>query len=528
MTSVDSRTARARTWRAGLVLASGLVLILCSGFPARADLLYFQKGGEVQASATVNGDRVFIELPEGKYEFHRGDFRKRVPGFVPAEQWHDRLKQAQSAGFPAQFEAAWWAIENGLIDKAAAVLRDLHRENPKDAPTARMVAALERIERPCKDPELSEFRKTLGISTSLARGPHIVLLHGPTGDEDEARERVALLEKLITGYYLVFAAQGIELPVPARRLILAWFADQKAYLTFLHNQNADAFATTRGYFHPTWNAVVAYDARSSDKQREGRENAIARREELRRFQTTVDGLPPRVRLRVTLTGEPARTLGRAEALGLLDRLEREVRREEILLELERRAINEGTATHELIHLLAANSGLLPRHDAFPIWLQEGLAMQFEVIRGGRWAGIGRVHDIRLPDWRRIQPLPRLEPLVRDAGYGRGYQRDLYAQAWSLVFFLRSQHPEQFLTYLDLLRSPDATLAEQSPSDRFFTAFQRAFGTDLEPLERDWHEFMGCLQTPLERHAPDPQPPPPSPASSKPSAPRRPTTARAKN
>ncbi len=385
-----------------------------------------------------------------------------MPGFVPAEQWHDRLKQAQSAGFAARFEAAWWAIENGLIDEAAAVLRDLHRENPKDAPTARMVAALERLERPCKDPELSEFRKTLGISTSLARGPHIVLLHEPTGDEDEARERVALLEKLITGYYLVFAAQGIELPVPARRLILAWFADQKDYLAFLHNQNADAFATTRGYFHPTWNAVVAFDARSSDKQREGRENAIARREELRRFQTTVDELPPRARLRVTLTGESARTLGRAEALALLDRLEREVRREELLLDLERRAINEGTATHELIHLLAANSGLLPRHDAFPIWLQEGLAMQFEVIRGGRWAGIGRVHDIRLSDWRRIQPLPRLEPLVRDAGYGRGYQRDLYAQAWSLVFFLRSQHPEQFLTYLDLLRSPDATLCGAIP------------------------------------------------------------------
>ena len=87
--------------------------------------------------------------------------------------------------------------------------------------------------------------------------------------------------------------------------------------------------------------MVAYDARSSDKQREGRENAIARREELRRFQTTVDRLPPRARLRVTLTGESARTLGRAEALALLDRLEREVRREELLLDLERRAINEG-------------------------------------------------------------------------------------------------------------------------------------------------------------------------------------------
>ncbi|MGB0067789.1 MAG: DUF1570 domain-containing protein, partial [Isosphaeraceae bacterium] len=194
---------------------------------------------------------------------------------------------------------------------------------------------------------------------------------------------------------------------------------------------------------------------------------------------------------------------------------REVRREELLLDLERRAINEGTAAHEIIHLLAANSGLLPRHDAFPVWLQEGLAMQFEVIRGDRWAGISRANDPRLPDWRRIQPPPPLEPLVRDAGYGRGYRRDLYAQAWSLVYYLRVQHPPQFLTFLDLLRGPDASLAELSPSERSLTAFRRAFGSDLETLERGWHQYMATVQTPLERHAPDPQlPPEPAPRSNR--------------
>ncbi len=301
------------------------------------------------------------------------------------------------------------------------------------------------------DPELLEFRKALGISTSMARGPHVVVLHQQT--EAEADERVALLERVIAGYYLIFAAQGIELRVPERRLICAWFADQKDYLTFLHSQGADAFATTKGYYHPTWNAVVAYDASSSDRQQFGHETARARREELAQFQTTVDRLPARARLRVTLTGESARTLDRAAALALIDRLEREVRREELLLDLERRAINEGTAAHEIVHLLAANSGLLPRHDAFPVWLQEGLAMQFEVIRGGRWAGISRANDPRLPDWRRIQPPPSLEPLVRDSGYGRGYRRDLYAQAWSLVYYLRVQHPRQFLTFLDSASKP---------------------------------------------------------------------------
>jgi hypothetical protein len=256
--------------------------------------------------------------------------------------------------------------------------------------------------------------------------------------------------------------------------------------------------------------VVAYDARSSDRQRHGRESAIARREELESFQVTVDHLPPRAKLRVTLTGEPARTLGRTDALALIDRLEREVRREELLLNLERHAIDDGTAAHEMIHLLAAHSGLLPRHNAFPVWLQEGLAMQFEVIRGARWAGIGRAHDLRLPDWRRIQPAPRLEPLVRDAGFGRGYNRDLYAQAWSLVYYLRAQHPQQFLTFLDLLRSPESASEDLTPSQRSLDIFQRAFGADLEALERDWHAFMSKVQTPLELHAPHAKPEPQRP------------------
>ena len=265
---------------------------------------------------------------------------------------------------------------------------------------------------------------------------------------------------MITGYYLVFAAQGIELQVPDASPDLRLVRTTRRTTWRFSSQNAGAFATTRGYYHPTWNAVVAYDARSTERQRDGRENAIARREELSRFQDDRRPASARAKLRVTLTGESARTLGRADALALLDRLEREVRREELLLDLERAAIDDGTAAHEMIHLLAANSGLLPRHDAFPIWLQEGLAMQFEVVRGGRWAGIGRAHDLRLPDWRKIQPAPRLEPLVRDAGFGRGYQRDLYAQAWSLVYYLRARASR---AVLDLPRPPPQSRRRRSPS-----------------------------------------------------------------
>ena len=120
---------------------------------------------------------------------------------------------------------------------------------------------------PCIDPDFDRFQKALGIETRVARGPHVILLHQHS--DAEADERIALLERVITGYHLLFAAQGVELRVPRRRLVSAWFADQKDYLAFLRSEDAEAFATTRGYFHPTWKAVVAYDARSSDPPANG-------------------------------------------------------------------------------------------------------------------------------------------------------------------------------------------------------------------------------------------------------------------
>ena len=363
-----------------------------------------------------------------------------------------------------------------------------------------MVAVLDRLDRPCDDPEYARFQKALGTETRVSRGPHVILLHQHS--DADAEERIAVLERVILGYHLLFAANGVELAVPRRRLVSAWFADQKDYLDFLRSEAATAFATTRGYFHPTWKAVVAFDARSSESQRTARTKLATRREELRRYGELVAQAPARSRVRVKVAGEPLRTVGRDEARALLARIDGEITGETVLLDLDRRSIDLGTAAHEMVHQLASDSGLASNHDVFPVWLHEGLAAQFEVIRGGRWAGISRAHDLRMPDWRRLPSPPRLERLVRNAGFGRGYQRDLYAQAWALVYFLRTQHSQQFVTFIDLLRSPrfDEESAVSPEGDHVFDAFRRAFGTDIDRLEGAWHQFMKTVRTPLEQHA----------------------------
>lgn len=486
--------------------AIGLLAILSFASIIRGDLIYFTRGGEAQLPARVEGNRVLLSLPDGEIELAREDARKIVPGFWPADEWPARRQKALAGGFDARFAAMWWALENGVTAEAAEEVRALHRLYPKHAPTARMASVLDRLAAPCPDPDFGAFQKALGIEASVARGPHVILLH--QHPPAEAAERIQMLESVITAFHLLFAGEGIELATPRRRLVSAWFAQKKDFLAFLHSEAADAFATTRGYFHPTWDAVVAFDARSTEEQRGAREVLAKRRDELGQFSQRLQTAPERARIRMELGGESVRTVSRSEARAAISRLEREITCETMLLDLDRRSIDLGTAAHEMIHQLASASGLVPRHDAFPYWLHEGLAAQFEVIRGGRWSGISRAHDLRLPDWRRIQdPLP-LERLVRDGGFGRGYQRDSYAQAWALVYYLRTSHSREFLKFLDLLRNPDIGDGADSPplarSDRVFRAFQRAFDSDLAALERDWRAFMATVKTPLEQNQPPDQ------------------------
>lgn len=115
-------------------------------------------------------------------------------------------------------------------------------------------------------------------------------------------------------------------------------------------------------------------------------------------------------------------------------------------------------------------------------------MQFEATRAGRWAGLDAAPAVRLADWRSIRPAPRLAPLLHDAGFGHGYKRDPYSQAWALVYFLRRAHPSEFVGFLDRLRVPSP--GDPDRGERASEAFRAALGDDLPRFERAWHAYMG--------------------------------------
>jgi hypothetical protein len=168
----------------------------------------------------------------------------------------------------------------------------------------------------------------------------------------------------------------------------------------------------------------------------------------------------------------------------------------LLADLEQRRSDQAAAVHELVHQLVIASGLAPQYDQFPIWLHEGIAMQFEAFRGGQWAGLAEIPDHRLDQWRRLRSAPSIDAIVRDEGFGQGYAPAPYAAAWALVFHLRTKQPEAFVAFLDQLRNP-----RSGSGDHGAAAFHAAFGHDSEPLRRDWMENLRTLRTPIEQNLP---------------------------
>jgi hypothetical protein len=431
------------------LLAVVTTAVVVSPPRAAGELLYFKAGGRIQAPATVRDGLVTVETPFGRFEFPESDFLKIVPGYCPERDWPARRDAALAGDVEARLSAAWWALENGLVPECVGMLREARASAPSDPQAARLGTLIDRLDRPCPDPDTATLRTALGTPCEEARSQHVLLLHQT--DPAEARARLEVLENVVTAFYICFAFQGFDLPVPKNRLVSVYLRDRDRYVAFLESQNAGSFRSTFGYFHPTLQAVVAYDLR------------------------------------------PTQLRNRPDGTHATDR------RLKLLREAELRAFDLGTAAHEMVHLVVSVSGFDRDRRRMPLWVHEGLAAQFEVVRGGRWAGVGRAHDIRLPDWHALPTPPPLVTLLRDSAFGRGYQRDLYAGCWALVAYLQKTHPREFLTFIDLLRNPETS--EDSRGDRVLDLFRQAFGDDLSSLEADWHRQTSATRTPLDDYAP---------------------------
>ncbi len=458
---------------------------------ASPEWLEFAEGGSAQLEITTKGDTVEVLAPAGPYHFRKSDFRLIEPIPWPETAWPERKDGALKEGGEARAKAAVWALERGLVGEAAILFRSAVDADPETQPASRCVLTLDRLQVPCPSANLEPIRQALGGRFQAIEGAHVVLLH--QHDVAEAAERLAFLETIVTAYYLEFARLGFDLPAPRHKLPVAWFASRGDYRDYLKSEGAGAFLSTRGYHHPGRGLVAFYDARSDPEHLQGRKDLEARRAEMEALQRGVQRMTARDRVRLSVGDEPPRLLDRKGAEQAVETLRRRLDRQALLNELRWRKLDLGTSAHEMIHLLVDTSRLSPRPGAFPHWLLEGLAMQFEAVRGDRWAGLGTPSPLRLEDWRNQKPSPPLEPLIHDVGLGQGYRQDPYAAAWGLVYDLRTHDPSALVTLIDRLRLPALDAEAEASPKRVVDAFSASIKVDWPTYETGWHDRMARLQ-----------------------------------
>ncbi len=429
--------------------------------PVVADVLSFVHGGQVECPVVDHPQTVDLILPWGHFSFPRGAFRRVILAESLSSTWRQREAKAEQSGTAsARFEAAWWALEQGLTAEAILMFR-VANATPgasKHAPLVRVGRLLDHLDAclPTREEHVVDSLLA-GSGWSRLEGRHVVLIH--QGGSADAAERLSVLDRVVETYYLSLAAQGLELPLPENKLVSIWFARQADYISTLRRIDAAPFANTQGFYHPGFKVVFAFDTRSIPDQAVPRRDLQERR--LNSCQSTDQWV--------------------------------EIDRQMLLLDIRWRGIDLGIAAHETVHQLVAASRLAAHADDWPNWLHEGFSAQFEVVRNGRWAGIGHSNDNRLPDWRSIQHAPQLAPLLRDIGLSHGYNRDRYAEAWSLVYFLRKTRPTEFVTFLQLLQAPHFP----GPNQTSQAAFESAFDANIMSLQIDWRRFMNQLTLPID-------------------------------
>src|SRR5579872_2850599 len=145
---------------------------------------------------------------------------------------------------------------------------------------------------------------------------------------------------------------------------------------------------------------------------------------------------------------------------------RQIKINEVLTDIDRWNCDLATVSREASHLLAANTGLLPRRVEIPGWVHDGLAAYFEAPSDGAWAGSGAVNESRLHDYEAMKNdvvHASIDFIVADnlRSYAspRGAAQQADAQVWALTHFLFEKHVHELVKYYRLL-------AEMPPDVKF--------------------------------------------------------------
>ena len=153
-----------------------------------------------------------------------------------------------------------------------------------------------------------------------------------------------------------------------------------------------------------------------------------------------------------------------------------------------------TIIHEGTHQLMFNTGLQTRFSDTPLWLNEGIAMYFEVPDLGAnngWRKIGQVNFLRLHrvlDYFNRRPGDSLKTMImNDQCFRDDAALDMYAQAWAFNYFLLNNYEKEFVAYLKFM-SEKPRMRLDTPEERLAN-FQKFFKVDIEQLDKELIKYI---------------------------------------
>jgi hypothetical protein len=388
-----------------------------------------------------------------------------------------RLAEAQKRTIDDCFQVALWITERGFVDRLPELLKIAEAKAPQDERLRKLKEFYERVRQPI--PEAPEQRKymesIMGPGFEYKTSDHYLLAHDSPGAA-LAQRRLELLENVYQTFYVWFYLKGRELRFPKEKLMVVLYGAHENFKVLVDRTDPELIHAA-GFFHRLNNLAVFWAQDTS-------EFGQAVRKIQRDLQKQAEEAKKR---RDAGAGEIVRLV---QVVNLLQDVSFESEEVEVV-------------SHEGLHQLAGNSGLLPRRIFSPHWVNEGLAAFFETPKDATWAGIGAVNERRINSYRllrdRYREVCKLDFVASDRIFTHAANvaamDAAYGPSWALTHFMLNKKFDQFMKYYEALSRLPVDMP--IPEDQLLSVFQKVFGGDLSGLEQEWHFYMRELKTEQE-------------------------------
>ncbi len=428
------------------------------------------------------GGSIVYQIPNIGYLHLHADTSRIIKAPTREERFRSSLRRAERQhDVEIALQAARFALHNGLLECFYEAARLSWKLDPRHPAVQRLASAEKEMRRPLQDAETSIERlgKTVPQAAACFRtSDHYVLMYNVDQSADGCpqrllvKERLELLERVYRTFFLKFALEGKVLSPPRERLPVVLFSQQEAYLHYA-NIVAPNLRQSAGCWSPASNVAAFVNQDTHDFHRSLRHDA-------------------------ELLSDRTNELVRTHAKGSRDAIQFAGTMEK-LADIMRDQSDVAVVTHEAVHQLAGNAGLIPRGRTTLIWAQEGLASYFETPAGAGWGGVGAVNGHRLKWYRALQDHEQFANIefvvsdrIFDAAQDNADRMAAYGQAWALTHFLMETRFQELLRYYQRISELESS-PQGIPRDRLVQVFDETFG-DRRLLEQQWRTAMSRLDT----------------------------------